>query len=262
MRAFTAVCLTGVSLAATALIAGCPGAPPTTIPASNSPLGVSVIGLTQMKNDGTTYNSIAVNWRGIPSGTSQVDLNRSMDAGSSTRIRTATPTETTYTDRDVLQGKSYQYSVTPFDAKGARLVEPTRSETIRLASASDIPASSLTSPANNAFVSRSDEVRFAWQPVTSADYYWIQVRETGADSTKLTYSALTKDASIALGTRSTVVVPASLSGTLPTANEGVQNGKVYSVMVTTLKTDPPGGDLATLKSLAMRDSASQTFGVN
>lgn len=262
MRAFSAVSLTGAALALTALLAGCPGAPQTTIPASNSPLGISAIGLTHMKNDGTSSSSINLTWRGIPFGTSQVDLGRSIDGAGSTRVRTAKPEETAYTDRDVLAGKAYQYSVTPFDTAGKRLVEPTLSENIRLAAATDLGAATLTSPANNSFVSRSGDVKFSWTAQPSADYYWVQVRETGADSTKLTYSALTKDASISLGTRSAIAIPASLTTTLPAANDGILNGKVYSIMVTTLRTDPPGGDLNVLKSLAMRDSASQTFGVN
>ena len=261
MRALTAVCLTGAGLAATALIAGCPG-PTATIPAGSSPLGVSAIGMTQMKNDGTVTNSIAVNWRGVPYGTSQVDLGRAVDAGSSARIKTFKPEETSFIDRDVLQGKSYQYNVTPFGDSSRRLVEPTKSDSIRLASASDIPATTLTAPTNNTIVSRSDDVRFTWQTVPNADYYWIQVRETSADTSRLTYSALTKDSSIAMGTKSIVTVPASLTSTLPSANEGVQNGKLYQVTVTTLRTDPPGGDLTALRSLAMRDSANITFGVN
>jgi hypothetical protein len=264
MRALTAASLTGVTLATTALIAACTG-DTTPIPASQSPLSVSAIGLTQIKSNGATTNSIAVSWRGVPMGSSQVDLGRAIDDAPSSRIKTFKSEETTYTDTDVEQGKTYQYAVTPFDAEGRKRVEATKSPAIRLATPSDLSATTLKSPANNTILSRSDETRFTWDSVSNADMYWLQVRESTQDKTqagKLIYGALTKQSSINLGTRSPITAPGALASQLPTANDGLQNGKFYSVTVTTLRTDPPGGDLATLRSLAMRDSASLTFGVN
>jgi hypothetical protein len=264
MRALTAACLASIGLATTTLLAGCPGdnAP---IPAAQSPLSVSAIGLTQIKSNGATTNSIAVSWRGIPGGTTQVDLGRAVDDAASSRIKTFKAEETSYTDTEVEQGKTYQYAVTPFDTEGRKKVEATKSPTIRLATPSDLSASTLKAPANNTIVSRSDEIKFTWDAAPNADLYWLQVREATQDKTqagKLIYGALTKDSTIALGTKSPLTAAGALSAQLPTANEGLLNGKFYQVTVTTLRTDPPGGDLATLRSLAMRDSASLTFGVN
>jgi hypothetical protein len=264
MRALTAACLTGISLATTALITGCPGdnAP---IPASQSPVSVSAVGLTQIKSNGATTNSIAVSWRGMPLGSAQIDLGRAVDDGASSRIKTFKDGETAYTDTDVEQGKSYQYSVTPFDTDGRKKVDATKSPAIRLATPSDLGASVLKSPANNTILSRSDENTFSWDAVSNADLYWLQVREATQDTTqagKLVFAALTKDTSINIETASPIKAPASLESQLPTIKSGTQNGKFYKVTVTTLRTDPPGGDLATMRSLAMRDSASITFGVN
>lgn len=262
MRALSAA-LAGLGLATTALLAGCPGdsAP---IPAAQSPLSVSAIGLTQIKSNGATTNSIAVTWRGVPLGSAQVDLGRAVDDGASTRIKTFKADETAYTDTEVEQGKTYQYAVTPFDSEGRKKVEATKSAAIRLATPGDLAASMLKSPEADKIVSRSDEIKFAWEPVTNADLYWLQVRESTQDTQagKLIYGAITKDAAITLGTKSPLAAVGALADQLPTANDGLQNGKFYKVTVTTLRTDPPGGDLTTLRSLAMRDSASLTFGVN
>jgi hypothetical protein len=264
MRALTAACLTSIGLAATALFVGCTG-DSTPIPASQSPLSVSAIGLTQIKSNGSTANSIAVTWRGIPLGSKDVDLGRSVNDAGSSRIKTFKADESSYLDTEVEQGKTYQYAVTPFDAEGRKKVEATKSPAIRLATPGDLSASTLKSPENNKIVSRSDELKFTWEPVTNADLYWIQVRESTDDTTqsgKLIYGALTKDATITLGNKSPITATGSLSTQLPTANDGIQNGKFYRVTVTTLRTDPPGGDLTTLRSLAMRDSVGIAFGVN
>lgn len=222
-------------------------------------LNVKTTGLTHIKNDGTTETSIKVTWSGLPSGTKDVDLNRIVDGGRMNLIQTFKKGESGYVDRSVIAGKTYQYAVAPFDDQGRPKVESVKSAEIRLAPPSELGATTITSPAVDTFINRSEVPSFAWDPVAGADLYWVQVRDRRDG--KLIYGALTKNTTLDFGTASPVSVPAALADTLQTARGGFTNGEQYSLMISSLAVEPKGSDLNGLRTMAIRDSQTLTLAV-
>ena len=220
---------------------------------------------------GVTVQKTNVTWGGLPGNTQNVDLERS-PSGSATRTKLGTfpASTTTFSDTNVAPGTTYTYYVTAFDQNNSPVGNASVAN-VKVFAASDIGAPTITAPAANAQVDRSQGFTATWQQASPVPtFYYVLVNNSQGDVFGLILSGGTTTANIGtiapkLPAQSLVPDNASIPNLsnvidIKTAG-GFSPGTSYQLSVSAIISDN-AADLAQAHSVGIRDSAPVTFAVS
>lgn len=265
---------------ATTLFAACGPAPtsPTNIDVKKADLKAVAVSEITPEND--ISSSISLGWSGLPAEAVDVKIFRSRgDGGTAELISTQPSSKTTLSDNDnrLSAGVDYVYNLRA-DNNNAATVATAESEPIQIINAESITPFKLTTPSANQEILQNlgGGIEFKWEDAGTGLYH---VMVSDLSGTPL-WGSITTGTSLKFGTPSgrvnnttsaKLVVPLALTQKLiissdsPNAarNEiqqrGIGNTSQYRIQVSAIETSPNKGDLASAKSIAIRQAEELRF---
>lgn len=236
---------------AVTLLAGCNGPNIPGVPLLGGPLSFTAVGVTAVDPEtGNASYKALLNWQAAINA-KNYEVQRKFGDNPTKVI--ATQSGTSYTDGTVGADQSFTYTVRALSGENKELVT-SNPVMVKMLTATVGKPSGLT-PADNASISVGENPTFSWQPVTGANWYYVNVIDGTNNQT--VWSALTKDTTIKFGADSPLKLDAA-KDVFPVGTQGgIKMGVVYRWTVSAVRGDD--ADVAKVKALDVNPSAAQRF---